>query len=241
MSVLAGFLAAVSLFPSVAQPPPAADDAVRAIGVTDAAGRVVSITDRSHAVKKGRTYLYGAWVRFTETKLLFRAYAHGLSSGKTLRRIVSFAGESNPDLTPYLSDRTRSLLGGDPSRWRLVCREMTFAEDVAGDRLSVYCGALKGARYDLAGLFVADVTDGATLDVVVTPGRPVKRLEVIDLDNGDVVWRKVFDSPTEAFRETLPSGVSARRAHALRAVYADGSETRETCPLGNLKLMDIDR
>lgn len=240
MSVWVGFLAAAFLFPSAA-PLPTDAGKVRMIGATDAAGRTFSWTDRRHSVKKGRTYLYGAWVRLADTKLLFRAYAKGISTGKILRRIVSLAGESNPDLKPYLSDRTQALLGGDPARWRIVYREMTFGEDVQDDRLSVYCGAQQGATYDLAGLFVADVTDGATLDVAVTPERPVRRLEVIDLDNGDIVWSKAFDRPTETFRETLPSGISARRAHALRTLYADGTETRETCPLGNLKLMDIDR
>lgn len=231
--------AAAYLHPSAARPPAATDPVVR-IGESDAAGKPVSRTDR-HAISSGRRYICGAWTRFADAELIFRAYAHGVTTGKTLRRIITFAGERNPDLAVYLSGRTQALLGGDPARWRIVYRPVEFGEDVKDGRLSVFHGALHDTAYDLTGAFLADVTDGATLDVSVTPGRPVKSLEVIDLDNGDVVWRKTFAKPAETFRETLPAAISALAPHALRTVYADGTETRETCPLGNLKLKEIDR
>ena len=232
-------LAAAYLHPSAVRPPAASDPVVR-IGEADAAGKSVTRTDR-HTVAFGHRYLCGAWTRFAYTKLVFRAYASGLTTGKTLRRIVTFAGESNPELAAYLSARTQALLGGDPRRWRIVYRPVEFGEEVKGGRLSVFHGSQGGATYEMTGAFLVDVTDGATLDISVTPGRPVRSLEVIDLDNGDVVWRKTFAEPVETFRETLPAAISANAPHALRTVYADGTETRETCPLGNLKLMEIDK
>ena len=233
------FLAAAYLHPSAVHPP-AETDAVVRIGAPVVDGKTVSRIDR-HRIEFGHRYLCGAWTRFSDAELLFRAYAHGESTGKMLRRIVTFAGERNPELVAYLSERTQSLLGGDPARWRMVYRPVAFAEAVTEGRLSVFHGAQRGTTYELTGAFVVDVTDGATLDVSVTPGRPVKSLEVIDLDNGDVVWRKAFAKPSESFRETLPAAISALAPHALRTVYADGAETRETCPLGNLKLKELDR
>lgn len=186
-------------------------------------------------VKSGRTYLSGTWAKLSPSKLLLNHTAKNGQTGKYLQeRLYYFCG-FNPQLLPYFSEETQALVTGDPERWRLFYRTMTFPEGTVKDALNVSFGLyINAGDITFADSFFVDVTDlPSTMEVDIAGEKPIKRLSVKYMGLRDTLWEKTFNPPVTDFSCTLPpevnafrDGPNAPRGHALVIYYADG--TRQT-------------
>ena len=184
-------------------------------------------------VKPGRTYLSGTWAKMAPSKLLLNHTAKNGQTGKYLQeRLYYFCG-FNQQLLPYFSEETRRMITGDPERWRLFYRTMTFPQGTFKDRLEVSFGLyINAGDITFADSFFVDVTDlPHTMEVVIDGEKPIKRLVVKYMGLRDTLWEKKFNPVVTDFSCTLPpevdafrDGSNAPRGHALVIYYADGTQ-----------------
>lgn len=188
-------------------------------------------------VEKGRIYLVGAWVRFANAKILLGNDAlHPVSGRRLDRRLYCFGGH-NRWIEPFLSPRTREILGGDSESWRLCFRTVTFPEGIKpGSHRSAFGLYLAAGEMTFSRPFFIDVTDvkDRSLVVDVKDEKPIKRLAVIHAGLRDIIWEQSFPKPITEFRQRLDGITDFMRGldrntiegHALEIHYADG--TRKT-------------
>ena len=193
------------------------------------------------AVKKGRKYLAGAWVRFANAKVLLGNDAiHPVSGRRLDRRLYCFGGH-NAWIEPFLSPRTREVLGGDSATWRLCYRLVEFPEGIKpGSHRSFFGLYLATGDMEFSKPFFVDVTDvkDHSLLIDIVAEKPIKRLAVIHVGLRDVIWEKDFASPVTSYRERLDGITDWSRGldrntiegHALDVYYADGSKKTVFAP-----------
>lgn len=193
------------------------------------------------AVKKGRKYLAGAWVRFANAKVLLGNDAiHPVSGRRLDRRLYCFGGH-NAWIEPFLSPRTREALGGDSATWRLCYRLVEFPEGIKADSHRSFFGLyLAAGEMEFSKPFFVDVTDvkDRSLLVDIADERPIRRIAAIHVGLRDIIWEKDFASPVTSYRERLDGITDWSRGldrntiegHALDVYYADGSKKTVFAP-----------
>lgn len=206
-------------------------------------------TVRSHSaywrarpsVEKGRKYLVGAWVRFPNAKVLLGNDAiHPVSGRRLDRRLYCFGGH-NAWIEPFLSPRTREVLGGDSATWRLCYRLVEFPEGIKpGSHRSAFGLYLAAGEMEFSKPFFVDVTDvkDHSLLIDIAGEKPIKRIAVIHVGLRDVIWEKNFPSPVTDFRQRLEGITDCMRGldrntiegHALDVYYVDGSKKTVFAP-----------
>ena len=187
------------------------------------------------AVEKGRTYLYGAWVRIDNANILLRSYGTDGGTGKPLDQRLYCYGGFNAYLRPYLSERMAKKLAGDPGEWKLCYRLLSFPNGVKGGRFCAAMGVyLSTGTMTFSEPFLIDVTDAAdrSLTVDVSGDRPFRRLAVVATGLGDIMWSKDFAEPVTSFKGTVPADradfargqdAAVIEGHTLEVTYADGT------------------
>ena len=191
---------------------------------------------RHHAnVRKGRTYLMGAWVRVDNTTVAIRGYGRAVAGAHNIDKRVYFYGGFNACLKPYMSVRMLEMLSGDPMEWKLLYRLVEYPEGVVDGTFCMAVGIyLSTGEMTFASPFFIDVTDlnDRSLAIDVDGSRPFKRLAVRVSDIGDEVWSKDFPEPVTSFKGVVPGSVAdyARgldeeliAGHALVVFYVDGT------------------
>ena len=147
------------------------------------------------SVEKGRKYLVGAWVRFPNAKVLLGNDAMHPVSGRRLdRRLYCFGGH-NAWIEPFLSPRTREVLGGDSATWRLCYRLVEFPEGIKpGSHRSAFGLYLAAGEMEFSKPFFVDVTDvkDHSLLIDIAKEKPIRRLAVIHVGVRDIIWEKDF-------------------------------------------------
>ena len=187
------------------------------------------------AVEKGRTYLYGAWVRIDNANILLRSYGTDGGTGKPLDQRLYCYGGFNAYLRPDLSERMAKKLAGDPGEWKLCYRLLSFPNGVKGGRFCAAMGVyLSTGTMTFSEPFLIDVTDAAdrSLTVDVSGDRPFRRLTVVATGLGDIMWSKDFAEPVTSFKGTVPADradfargqdAAVIEGHTLEVTYADGT------------------
>ena len=185
-------------------------------------------------VEKGHVYLVGAWVRYSNAKVLIWSYGTQAEDGKLSdQRIYSFGG-FNDYLLPYLSEKSLKKLGGDPAAWKLVYRVLEFPEALKDNRLCVGIGlyASTGAMV-FSSPFLIDVTEekdrSLTIDIADVVN-PIRSLKVLHTELKDTIWTKSFDAPIREYKASLPVITDFMRGfdqnkvfgHSLEVVHEDG-------------------
>lgn len=189
-------------------------------------------------VGRGRTYLSGTWAKMSPSRLLLNHYSRKSGTSCTMDARLYYCNWFSGQLVPYFSDRTRELLAGDPGKWRLFYRTMTFPQGMPDDRVDIGFGLyLSAGDITFADSFFVDVTDlPRTMDVLLEGERPFVRLTVRDMESRDMLWEKAFDPPASDFACTLPAAVDAFRGgdipsgHVLTIFYADGEQKAVYAP-----------
>lgn len=197
-------------------------------------------------VEKGHVYLVGAWVRYSNAKILFWNYGKNPVNGKNVdQRVYSFGG-FNSYLSPYLSDRTKRNLGGDPDSWKLIWRFLEFPDGLADGRLCVAMGIyMATGAMTFASPFLVDVTGNAdpSLTIDIRDAKPIRKLTIVHPELKDTIWTKEFATPVTEYRETVGGAVTDYRrgfdnnkvaGHALNVFYADGSSSVVFAPQENI-------
>ena len=197
-------------------------------------------------VAPGSSYLVGAWVRFANARVLFWMNGVKAATGERHLQRLFCLGGYNSYLSPYMSDELRSRLRGSPDEWKLCFRQIDFPDQLKGGCFTLaignYCAT---GSFEFAAPFLIDITDGGdrSLAVDIADARPVRSLAVERVGQNDTVWRKDFPDPVTAFAATLEGvtdytrGFSAPNridGHALRIVYADGTEAKVFAPQENV-------
>ena len=193
---------------------------------------------RAHPpVSAGRTYLVGAWVRFSNAKILLCNDAIHPVTGKRINRRLYCFGGHNAWVEPFLSPRTLENLGGKPDEWKLCYRHISFPDGLnPGSHTSAFGLYIAGGEMEFSHPFFIDVTDlkDKSLKIAIDGGKPVRSLAVMHVGLRDAEWRKEFPQPVNSFTMMLPGIAEYTRGldrntiegHALEVHYADGS--RET-------------
>ena len=198
---------------------------------------------RSHVnVQKGHTYLVGAWMKYSNARILFWNYGKKVDGKPSDQRLYCFAGMQSY-LKPYFSDRVLQRLGGDPDDWKLMFRTLEYPEPVAGDRITVAMGLyMSTGKVTIAAPFFIDVTDvtDTSLMIDIAGAKPVRRLTIEHVGVRDVIWQKDFPSPVTDFCEKVPTVTDFRRGmdgrneidgHALNVYHVDGTMSKVFAPL----------
>lgn len=203
---------------------------------------------RQHVkVMRGRTYLLGAWVKYSNAKILFWNYGKQATDGRRWDQRLYCFGGFNDYLTPYLSPRLRDKLGGDPAAWKLCFRTLTFPEPLDGDQLCCAIGLyMATGEMTFSSPFLVDVTDLAdmSLTVDIAGARPIRALTIEHVGVRDTIWRRDFAKPVTDFCEAVPSVTNYARGmegdvnkiegHALNVYYADGTSGVVFAPQENV-------
>ena len=116
---------------------------------------------RTHAkVLKGHTYLVGAWVKFSNAKILFWCNAKRIDGKPSDQRLYCFSGFQSY-LTPYFSETVRNRLGGNPDEWRLMFRTLEYPEPVVNDSVTIAMGLyMATGKMVFSAPFLLDTADG---------------------------------------------------------------------------------
>ncbi|MBR3924453.1 MAG: hypothetical protein IKJ45_15145, partial [Kiritimatiellae bacterium] len=144
-------------------------------------------------------------------------------------------GGFNEYLLPYLSTRMAKKPVGNPNEWKLCYRILTFPKAVKGDRFCAAMGVyLSTGAMTFSEPFLIDITDSSerSLTIDVSGARPFRRLSVIAIGLGDIVWSKEFPEPVTSYKGVVPAELAdfergqsedVIEGHTLEVTYVDGS------------------
>ncbi len=201
---------------------------------------------RTHVkVQRGRTYLVGAWVKFTNAKVLFWIYGKRPDGKPSDQRLYSLAG-FQAYLAPYLSDELKRKFAGGKDGWKLMFRTLEYPDGVANDMVCVAMGIyMATGKLAFSAPFLIDVTDvkDASLTIDIAGAKPVRKLAVEHVGVRDIIWERSFPKPVTDFAEAVPSVTDFRRGmdgrnqidgHALNIYYVDGTMAKVFAPQENI-------
>lgn len=196
-------------------------------------------------VQKGHRYLVGAWVKFSNAKVLFWTYGKKLDGKPSDQRLYSLAGYQSY-LSPYFSDELKRQLSGRADEWKLMFRTLEYPDGLVDGNICVAMGLyMATGKVTIAAPFLLDITDvkDVSLMVDVVGAKPMRKLTIEHVGVRDVIWEKSFSSPVADFMEAVPSVTDFMRGmdgknqidgHALNIYYADGTSAKVFAPQENV-------
>ncbi len=196
-------------------------------------------------VQKGHRYLVGAWVKFSNAKVLFWTYGKKLDGKPSDQRLYSLAGYQSY-LSPYFSDELKRQLSGRADEWKLMFRTLEYPDGLVDGNICVAMGLyMATGKVTIAAPFLLDITDvkDVSLMVDVVGAKPMRKLTIKHVGVRDVIWEKNFSSPVADFMEAVPSVTDFMRGmdgknqidgHALNIYYADGTSAKVFAPQENV-------
>lgn len=196
-------------------------------------------------VQKGHRYLVGAWVKFSNAKVLFWTYGKKLDGKPSDQRLYSLAGYQSY-LSPYFSDELKRQLSGRADEWKLMFRTLEYPDGLVDGNICVAMGLyMATGKVTIAAPFLLDITGvkDVSLMVDVVGAKPMRKLTIEHVGVRDVIWEKSFSSPVADFMEAVPSVTDYMRGmdgknqidgHALNIYYADGTSAKVFAPQENV-------
>ena len=196
-------------------------------------------------LQPGHVYLVGAWVRYTNAKILFWCHGRQVDGKPFNQRLYCFGGFQSY-LTPYMSEELRRKLDGDPNEWKLLFRRLECPVALERDTMCLAFGIyMATGSMVFSAPFLVDVTARAdrSLTIDIAAARPIRRLAVEHVGERDMVWQRDFREPVTAFREAVADVTDYRRGmdnprridgHALNVFYVDGTAAKVFAPQENV-------
>lgn len=196
-------------------------------------------------VEKGHSYLVGAWVKFSNAKVLFWTYGKKPDGKPSDLRLYSLAGYQSY-LSPYFSDELKRQLSGRADEWKLMFRTLEYPDGLIGGNICMAMGIyMATGKVTIAAPFLLDITDVKDVSLMadIAGAKPIRKLAVEHVGERDVIWEKSFLAPVTDFVEAMPSvtdfmrGMDGRNqidGHVLNIYYADGTAAKVFAPQENV-------